>query len=159
MEKKNSAADTILNVLTFGTFANDSLRFKAYVHDADYDSGVDYVTIQYDGIDSPVKMELVEDENDVYYYDLDLETQIFQSDILITVYDKMGKSSIECPNIQNTDATEFSENHFVMQETILPEVSISVPAGDGAERSDGQIWYRTDKEIRPLAKIKQICYN
>lgn len=134
-------------ILTFGTFANDSLRFKAYVHDADYDSGVDYVTIQYNGIESPVKMEPVEGENNVYYYDLDLKAQIFQSDILVTVYDKMGKSSIKCPDIQNTDATEFSENCFVMQETILPEISLSVPAGDGADRSDGQIWYRTDKEI------------
>ena len=55
--KESSALDKILNVLSFGAYSNDSLIFKAYVSDVDFDSGIDHVKIKYNGLDEEREMK------------------------------------------------------------------------------------------------------
>ena len=141
VDTKNDAAANLLNVLTFGVFASDSLKLSVTVSETEFDSGIDYVTIKYDGITTPIEMQM-ESEGKYYTY-LDIDTQVFQSDIVVTVYDKMGKTNDSCPNIANTDKTdEVSDSCFVMLETIKPTIIIDLPEADSVPRDDGQVWYR-----------------
>ena len=146
VEKKSSALDKILNVLSFGTYSNDNLIFKAYVYDADFDSGIDCVKIKYDGLD---KQELMTDEgNGVYSYVISKNTEIFQSDIVVTAYDKYGKTSLNCPSIEKAEQGKgVSDSVFAMIETEKPKVTIGRPKGDGIERTDKQIWFNSNKNI------------
>ena len=50
VQKKSSTLDKILKVLSFGIFSNDTLIFKAYTKDMDFDSGIDYATVQFTGV-------------------------------------------------------------------------------------------------------------
>ena len=144
--KESSALDKILNVLSFGAYSNDSLIFKAYVSDVDFDSGIDHVKIKYNGLDEEREMK---DEGDgVYSYKIPVDTKVFQSDIIVTAYDKYGKSSLSCPNIENADQGKgVSDNVFAMIETEKPKVTISKPKGDGIVRDDKQIWFNSNKNI------------
>ncbi len=151
IEKKFSVKEAILNVLPFGSFSNDSVRLSVDVHDGEHDSGVDYVTIEHDGNESPLKM--IAHGSDKFVYDLDIDTSVFQSDIIVNVYDKVGKHSISCPNIENTVKEEgVSENHFVMLEDHQPSLTADLPEPDSIQKDSGRIWYRkhtnseTDKE-------------
>lgn len=141
VEKKNSAAETVLNVLSFGVFSNDSIRLSVNVRDGEHDCGVQDVTIKYAGLDVPVSM--TKQEDGIYFYDLDISTKVFQSDIAVTVYDKIGKYNLTCPNIENTDREQgVSDSCFVMLETVPPQLSVILPPTDSTTRDDGQIWYR-----------------
>lgn len=144
--KESSALDKILNVLSFGAYSNDSLIFKAYVSDVDFDSGIDHVKIKYNGLDEEREMK---DEGDgVYSYKIPVGTKVFQSNIIVTAYDKYGKSSLSCPNIENADQGKgVSDNVFAMIETEKPKVTISKPKGDGIVRDDKQIWFNSNKNI------------
>ena len=144
--KESSALDKILNVLSFGAYSNDSLIFKAYVSDVDFDSGIDHVKIKYNGLDEEREMK---DEGDgVYSYKIPVGTKVFQSNIIVTAYDKYGKSSLSCPNIENADQGKgVSDNIFAMIETEKPKVTISKPKGDGIVRYDKQIWFNSNKNI------------
>ena len=144
--KESSALDKILNVLSFGAYSNDSLIFKAYVSDVDFDSGIDHVKIKYNGLDEEREMK---DEGDgVYSYKIPVGTKVFQSNIIVTAYDKYGKSSLSCPNIENADQGKgVSDNVFAMIETERPKVTISKPKGDGIVRTDEQIWFNSNKDI------------
>lgn len=154
VEKKNSGIlDKVLNVLSFGVFANDTLVFKAYVSDAEFDSGVAYVTINYDGLDKPRKM--VFEENGIYSVDIPVSTKIFQSHILVEVYDKYGKKSVSCPNIENAEQGKgVSNNVFVMIEDVKPVANIDKPDSDDIKRIDGQTWYNSNKRITVKAYDK-----
>lgn len=146
VEKESSALDKILNVLSFGTYSNDTLIFKAYVSDADFDSGIDCVKIMYDGLEA--EKEMTDEGNGVYSWVISNDTKIFQSDIIVTAYDKYGKNSLNCPNIENAEQGKgVSDNVFAMIETEKPEVTISNPKGDGIVRTDKQIWFNSNKDI------------
>lgn len=144
VERKNSAAETILNVLTFGVFANDSIRLTVNVKDGDNDIGLDHVEISYnDANGSYVNDTMIKQSNGVYYYDLDIEAKVFQSDIIVTAFDKFSKCSKNMPNIQNTSGDKSTlGNTFVMLETNAPSLVVKLPSTDSSARNDGQIWYR-----------------
>lgn len=146
VEKESTALDKILNVLSFGAYSNDTLIFKAYVSDADFDSGIDCVKIKYNGLDEEIEMT---DEGDgVYSYKIPVDTKVFQSNIIVTAYDKYDKKSMNCPNIENAEQSKgVSDNVFAMIETIEPEVNINNPKGDGIVRTDEQIWFNSNKDI------------
>lgn len=144
--KESSALDKILNVLSFGAYSNDSLIFKAYVSDVDFDSGIDFVTIKYNGLDT--EREMTDEGNGIYSYKIPVGTKVFQSDIIVTAYDKYGKKSLDCPNIENAEQGKgVSDNVFAMIETERPKVTISKPKGDGIVRTDEQIWFNSNKDI------------
>ena len=47
----------------------------------------------------------MKDEGDgVYSYKIPVGTKVFQSNIIVTAYDKYGKSSLSCPNIENAES-------------------------------------------------------
>ena len=162
VEKKNSAAETILNVLTFGVFANDSLRLKVEVKDGDHDIGIDRVEISYDGLEESDLMTPDEPFHrngyEVYYYDLELGTQVFQSDIVVTVYDKIGKKNLSCTNIKNTDDEQGeADNCFVMIENIEPVMTAELPQADYIDKESGKIWYKahsdTDEDTPKIIEL------
>lgn len=141
VEKNNDAVKNILNILSFGVFFNDSIKLTVEVSDVEYDSGIDHVEINYTGLSEGVKMTPV--SNGKYVYHLPLDTNIFQSEIVITVYDKTDKVNSSCPNIQNTEDDKSTVgNHFVMLENVPPTLIVDLPAADSTERNDNQIWYR-----------------
>ncbi|MBD5111498.1 MAG: hypothetical protein HDT42_03050 [Ruminococcaceae bacterium] len=144
VERKNTAAETILNVLTFGVFANDSIRLTVNAKDGDHDIGLDHVEISYkDSNGSDITSNMIEQGNGVYYYDLNIDTKIFQSDITVTAFDKFNKSSKNIPNIQNTLGDKSTlGNTFVMLETNAPSLVVKLSSTDSSARDDGQIWYR-----------------
>ncbi len=146
VEKKSTALDKILNVLTFGVYSNDTLILKVEVSDAPFDSGVDYVTIIHNELDTPVQMK--NEGDSIYSIEISSKTKIFQSDIVVTVYDKYGKANISSPNIQNAEENGgVSDNVFVMIETVQPEITVIKPKCDGVERMDNEIWYNSNKFI------------
>ena len=160
VDTKNNAVDNLLNVLTFGVFASDSLVFSVDVSDVENDSGVDYVTIKHDGLEEPQKM--TKESEGKYYAYLDIDTQVFQSEIEVTVYDKMGKTNLKCPNIKNTEGTVEVQGNFVMLETVPPEVTVILPETDSVTRTDGEVWYRqhknseTDTEKLIVLQVKDV---
>ena len=146
VEKKSSALDKILNVLSFGVYSNDDLIFKVSVSDDIHDSGIDNVKIKYNGIDEQALMTRESDKT--YSYIIPKNTKVFQSNIIVTAYDKYGKKSLSCPNIENADQGKgVSDNIFAMIETEKPKVTISKPKGDGIVRYDKQIWFNSNKNI------------
>ena len=146
VEKESFALDKILNVLSFGTYSNNTLIFKAHVSDADFDSGIKCVKIMYDGLEE--ETEMTDEGNGIYSWIISNDTKIFQSDIIVTAYDKYDKKSVNCPNIENAEQGKgVSDNVFVMIETIEPEVNINNPKGDGIVRTDKQTWFNSNKDI------------
>ena len=146
VEKESFALDKILNVLSFGTYSNNTLIFKAHVSDADFDSGIKCVKIMYDGLEE--ETEMTDEGNGIYSWIISNDTKIFQSDIIVTAYDKYDKKSVSCPNIENAEQGKgVSDNVFVMIETIEPEVNINNPKGDGIVRTDKQTWFNSNKDI------------
>lgn len=86
--------------------------------------------------------------NGIYSIEIPAGTEVFQSDIIVTAYDRYGKTSPNCPNLENTEQGKgVSNNVFAMIETNKPYVNISKPKGDGIKRTDGQVWYNTNKTI------------
>ncbi|MBR1391336.1 MAG: Ig-like domain repeat protein [Lachnospiraceae bacterium] len=145
VERKNTIWEKILNMLPYGAFSNDTLIFKAYVSDEAYDSGIDYVTIFYDGMTEPQKMK--DRGNGVYSVEISVGEEIFARELTVTAYDRYGKRSIACPNLENAENGEAAGNRFVMIETIHPILTLDMPAGDSVARTDGQVWYNADRQI------------
>ena len=145
VQKKSNILDKVLNVLTFGIYSNDALVFKAYTEDIEFDSGIDYATVQYAGLSAPIPMK---DEGDgVFSTVISANEAVFESDIIVVAYDKFGKSSVSCPNISSDEDDTVSNGKFVMIETALPLMTLSLPAGDGIARTDDQVWYNSNKTV------------
>lgn len=145
VSQKNSEAENVMNVLPFGVFAKDSLVLNVEANDGINDSGIEKVVISYTSPDGKaVADNMVYDETTkLYSYELECTDEIFSSDIDITVYDKIGKTNLECPNIKNAENTyESADNRFVMIETAAPSIILDLPETDSVMREDGQIWYR-----------------
>ena len=162
VEKTNSTTENILNILNFGVFFKDSLTLTVKVSDAEYDSDIDRVEIQYDGLSKAAEMKSV--GNGKFTYILPLKTDIFQSEIKVTVYDNTGKVNVSCPDIQNTEGDrKTKDNHFVMIETVAPSLVVDLPETDSTIRSDGQIWYRqhsnTEKDVESVDSEKMITVS
>ncbi|HRU98984.1 MAG TPA: YDG domain-containing protein [Ruminococcus sp.] len=159
VERKNTAAETILNVLTFGAFANDSLKLTVKVKDGQNDIGLDHVDISYTNTNGEsVKTTLTEESAGVYTCELALDTKVFQSDIVVTAYDKLNKSSKNAPNIQNTTGDKHTKdgNTFVMLEAEAPTLKVILPSSDSSKRDDGQIWYRQHSDTTEDDAFKYI---
>lgn len=145
VQKKTDAIDKVLNVLTFGVYSNDTLIFKAYTKDIEFDSGIHYATVEYAGLSTP--KEMTDEGDDVFSVEIPVSDTVFESNIIIHVYDKYGKESVSCPNITNVEGDAVSIDKFVMIETVLPTMTLSLPAGDSITRTDGQVWYNSNKEV------------
>lgn len=146
VQKKSSTLDKILKVLSFGIFSNDTLIFKAYTKDMDFDSGIDYATVQFTGVREPVKM--LDEGSGVFSVEIPVKDMVFESDIIVKVYDRDGKVSLSCPNISDVKGELFSNGKLAMIETDLPIVAFSLPPSDSIPRDDEQIWYRSNRTMR-----------
>ena len=157
VQKRSSALDKILKVLTFGIYSNDTLIFKAYTKDIAFDSGIDYATVQYEGLSEPSRMK--NEGAGVFSAKIPVKDTIFESDIIVKVYDKYGKVSLSCPNISDAKGKAVSKGKLAMIETELPMVSFTLPKSDSIPRNDGQIWYRSNKTIKFAAQDKRSGIN
>lgn len=150
--------DKILKVLSFGVFSNDKLIIKAYTKEnSEHDSGIDYATFQYNGMTEAENMDYEGvDENGCSVFSFEIpvsETEVFESNIDITVYDKFGKKSEVCPNLSSaTDREAVSDGKLVMVETVPPVLTIDMPAGDSVPRDDEQVWYNSNNEIKLITQ-------
>lgn len=151
VQRKNSPIEDLVNVLTFGVFCKDSITLTVNAFDGENDVGLEKLMITYKDNNE------IQKEQTIYFngetecsWDIELseDVKIFQSSIEVTVYDKLGKHSLELPNISNvgTDGN-VSDTHFVMIETIPPNVTVTLPNSDGVQRKDNQVWYNSDKNI------------
>lgn len=150
VQKKTDTLDKILNVLSFGVYSNDTLIFKAYTNDAEFDSGIDYATVQYAGLSEPMRM--TDEGSGIFSIEIPASETVFEIDIIVNVYDKYGKESLYCPNISDVDGDAVSEGKFAMIEIVPPTITLNLPVGDSIARNDGQIWYNSNKEI--LLKVQ-----
>lgn len=157
VQKKSSALDKVLKVLTFGIYSNDTLIFKVYTKDITFDSGIDYATVQYEGLSEPSRMK--NEGEGVFSAKIPVKDTVFESDIIVKVYDKYGKVSLSCPNISDAKGKEISKGKLAMIETDLPMVTFSLPKSDSVPRNDGQMWYRSNKTIKLTAQDKDSGIN
>lgn len=145
VEKKSDALDKILKVLTFGVYSNDALIIKAYTQEPQFDSGIDYATIQYTGLEEPQKM--IDEGNGVFSFEVLVNDKVFESDVVIKVYDKYGKENCTSPKISNVDGNAFSNDNLLMIETVDPIITPNLPTSNVISRNDNQVWYADNKEI------------
>lgn len=136
-----------------GIFANEDLVFKVKAADRKYDTGIDHLEVIFirDGKTITDTMDY-DEANDRFLYAFPLDDDVFRSRILIRAVDKFGRFGSDFP-LEDTDEVDRTINNdvFTMIEDVPPVNSIDLPDGDGKTRSDGQVWYRTDKEITVTA--------
>lgn len=148
VEKKSDALDKILSVLTFGIYSNDTLIVKADSHETQNDSGIDYATIEYTGLDEPQKM--TDEGNGVFSYELLGSDKVFASEIIVTVYDKFGKytqNTENNPKISDVDGILSSNENLVMIENVKPIINPILPKSESVGRNDNRIWYSKNQDI------------
>lgn len=144
VEVSDKALNKGLNVLPFGTFSNDTLVLKAYASDVEFDSGIDYVTVLYDGLDIPEKMT---DEGDgVFSVEIAANAEVIEYEFSLNAYDKFGRSSTTCPNLEDATTGDLADCRFVMIEAISPCLTFDFLTEDGGGFSD-QMWYNTNHSI------------
>lgn len=151
-KQKNDILEKAINVVTYGTFSNDSIIFTAQASDDENDSGIQRVFFEYHTDEGVLEQEMEYNESNGSYSCIlpfdpqDGEEKISSGNIFIRAYDKMGKMSEICPDYIRREE-DISNNRDVMQENITEKPVIRLPDGDGVQRSDGQKWYRQDKTI------------
>ena len=125
-----------LSVLPFGVYSNNAVTLTAKVSDnnnnRNYDSGIDYVKISYDGIEDTMRAG----KNGVYTYSLSKIPS--NGKVEITAYDKFGKF------VEN-------KNTNLMLENIKPTVSIDRPVDDDDGRSS-DYWYNPNRANKNITK-------
>lgn len=152
-------SNEIISVLPFGVFFHKTIELRVYADDSD-GAGIDGVginTLYYtfeglkaeDGSYSWSPMNYSE-EGEYYYCHIPENTQIFQDNIMLKAEDKLGRTSGEMPNIENTNPENRSsyETNFVMIETVVPNAILTFPKL-GSDYVDGE--YRingTDRTIK-----------
>lgn len=153
VERAGGSADSGLNVLSHGVYANDTLICKVYAADEEFGSGMDYVTYYYEGMDCPEKMTAGNDG--AFCVEISAGEDVFEKEITIAAYDKFGKESGSCPLFTNGEEGEENgaqARQLIMLEKNEPVMSLKLPEGDGADREDGQIWYQSNKAIEFTAQ-------
>jgi len=145
VEKNKETINKVLNLLTFGTYSHDTLIFKVKVSDAEFDSGIDHVNVLFD--DSSVPKAMENEGDGVFSLEIKVAEEVFQSNIIVTAYDKYGKESLFCPNLESTENDSNTSSKFVMIERVKPVMTLDLPTGDGVTRTDGQTWYNSNKPV------------
>lgn len=139
---KNVDSGRGLNVLPFGAYSNDTLILKAYVSDAEFDSGIDYVTVFYDGLSEPETM--TDEGGGVFSVEISSNEEISEYNFSVTVYDKFGRSSERCPNLENAVTGDQADFRYAMIETIEPSITFDLLTDDEFQ-DDGLKWYNSNQ--------------
>lgn len=139
--------ESSLNLIYTGIYSNTAVKFKVEASDAEGDSGIDYVEFAYYKNDSRIVQKLSQTDNKYeYVMPFSVDSNAFNCEFEIVAYDKYGKSSKYSPTIKDDNGNS-TDNYFIMQENIIPEIDINLPTSDGSERTDNQIWYNKNKDI------------
>lgn len=154
VKKKFDVLDKILSVLTFGIYSNDKLIVKAYTYEPEFDSGIDYATIKYIGLNEVEKM--TDEGNGVFSYEIPMKDEISENEVMldeliVTVYDKYGNysdNSNNSPKISSElDSNVFANENLVMIETVKPVITPNLPESEAVGREDDQVWYSKNRNI------------
>lgn len=159
VEKYENASTQILDILTFGIFSNKSIKLTVTVNDGANDAGIDYVKINHKYLEKAQIVELSPAGDSQYTVDLKIPEgeSIFSSNIVITAYDRLGKSTTEFPDKSNTEETgNIVNSYFVMIEEDPPIAMFDLPTIDSAERTDGQTWYNNSNDNIIELMVKDI---
>lgn len=144
-----SLLDKFITILPFGIFYHTNIRLIVSAKEDENDSGIDYLELMYDGLEKPCIMtETEQDGQIVYEYTIPFDTQIFNSHITVTAYDKAGHHSSELPSVANTDPDnrETFDTNFIMIENIPPEAETKMPDSD--YQNEKEYWFNgTDRDI------------
>lgn len=153
--KKNNALMNAINFLSFGTFFNDSIILSVTADDTSYGAGPDYAEFTYKNGTENLKSGKVYFSNEksgeakTASWDMNIleDEVVVSANVVVVVYDKLGKKSTLNQVISGENG-ESAGNDFVMLEKVKPVADVTIDSGDGAERSDGQIWYRKNHEVK-----------
>ena len=144
-----SLLDKFITILPFGIFYHTNIRLIVSAQEDENDSGIDYLELMYDGLEKPCIMtETEQDGQIVYEYTIPFDTQIFNSHITVTAYDKAGRHSSDLPSVANTDPDnrETFDTNFIMIENIPPEAKTKMPDSD--YQNEKERWFNgTDRDI------------
>ena len=152
--------DPIIKILrrTFGIFYNDYVCLKVYADDkkynSSYDSGIDKVTLFYEGLKEPIQLTYDEEKGEFYTNIIPLDiNQCFEKNLQITAYDKFGKNSFDISegysSIEGTYTDEHKGTNLILIERISPSININMPEQDNKAGNTSQKWYsnRSDHVI------------
>lgn len=152
VEKKSDAPEKGLNVLSHGVYTNDTLICKVYAADEEFGSGIDYVTWFYEGMSAPEKMTVGDDG--VFFMEIPAGEEVFGKEIAITAFDRYGKESENYPLFTDAEDEAAAGRQFIMIENVEPVMSLKLPEGEGETRTDGQIWYQSNRDIELFVQDK-----
>lgn len=142
-----SLIESSLNLIYTGIYSNTSVKLKVEASDVEGDSGIDYVEFAYYKNDTRIVRKLSKTESEYeYILPFPVDSDVFNCEFEIVAYDKYGKNSKYSPTIMDSDVNK-TDNYFIMQENIIPEIDINLPKSDGKERTDSQIWYNKNQNI------------
>ena len=142
-KKADTALDKLLKVLSFGIYANSKLLFRIEATDAEFDSGLASAQVIYAG--QTVSAEPDGNEPGVFFFELSSNEAVFETTLELRVYDRYGNLSDSCTRITDAETGISQDSTYVMLETVMPLLSLGLPAGDGAATNPDQPWYRSNK--------------
>lgn len=161
--KKQNAAEVVINVLTFGLFANGNLQVDVEIDDSEVysSSGYKNVDLIYNGsvIQTKVPDAINRDSGSagtvqtisfvIPEKDITFEDRHINGTITAQVYDNTENASGQfTPKSSDTDPTRTGEISYVMIENVNPEISnikFKEQYGDrNGNTYNGNIWYNED---------------
>lgn len=143
----NMPFQSTLNLIKSGIYSNGAVNIEVEASDAEGDSGISHVEFVYYNDGLKIVHELQKNGNQFEYaLPFSTDSDTFNCEFEIIAYDKYGKNSKYSPTIQDGEGNS-TDNYFIMQEKIEPEIEINLPKSDGRERTDNQVWYNKNKSI------------
>lgn len=143
--------DKIFRILTFGIFAKDTIMVYVTAHDGEHDSGLNDESLEISLDDGETYNKMTFDEGK-YKYQIKATETPTSGIIALRVTDQFGNYSekfdviIEGEGAFDDSKDETGSKDFVV-ETKAPNVKVTIPTSDGITRTDGNIWYNSDKDI------------
>lgn len=159
-QKDETLVERVLRLLTFGIFSNDALTFRVYATDAEHDSGISNVTVQYSSESDPIVMAEGDDESGHYYYiHVPIEdVEKFEGTLAFKATDRFGKECVSSPFIRNENDDK-AGTFYVMVEKNIPTLNFTPIAGDGYQRTDNEVWLNSNKVLEVLMRDEDSGIN
>lgn len=139
----------VLRIITFGFFSNDNVTVSVKAHDGEHDSGLNDSSLKI-SLDGGTTYNSMKYEDGKYKYTIAVSDIPKSGIIAVRATDRFGNESEEFTVITSDGGTvgdnETKSKDFII-ENIPPLVSITLPESDGITRTDGKVWYNSDKDI------------
>lgn len=139
---KQKDGSDILNMISFGIFANDTLVFSVKAKDADGDSGLDKVVIKYSDRDTAGYDMKWDRSSGCYTFEVsEKDLGKIGRNLCFRVTDKYGKVTEAFPVVNKDESV-------VTIESDRPILTVNFPgSSDGFVGPDSPFWFSSNKEI------------